>query len=382
MEFHEKLQELRKQKNLTQEELSEILFVSRTAISKWESGRGYPSIDSLKAIAEFFGVTIDELLSNRELICMAEKDSHQKTQHAIGLGYNKYNGQQYYYRKNLQGDIVAILDECGCTRGTYEYDAWGKIIWQGGSELLTINPFRYRGYYYDEETGLYYLNSRYYDPETGRFISPDSLKYLEPTYNNGLNLYAYCLNNPVRYSDPTGCSIVLQFIISLLAYAGYAVVSIWDETVRHDMSSINWNPFNADEDKVIGSSAVSFYKGVPVFRMDGARSGSFFVIGLANHANANDLKHEWGHSVAYWITGPVWGALCYAIPSAAEWGGNHWQGKANYYRRPWEAIADIFGGADTNRNRYNPTTALDREIAIWYLVVASLFGPFSFFFLI
>lgn len=85
MEFHEKLQELRKQKNLTQEELSEILFVSRTAISKWESGRGYPSIDSLKAIAKFFGVTIDELLSNRELICMAEKDSHQKTQHMRDL---------------------------------------------------------------------------------------------------------------------------------------------------------------------------------------------------------------------------------------------------------------------------------------------------------
>lgn len=85
MEFHEKLQELRKQKNLTQEELSEILFVSRTAISKWESGRGYPSIDSLKAITEFFGVTIDELLSNRELICIAEKDSHQKTQHMRDL---------------------------------------------------------------------------------------------------------------------------------------------------------------------------------------------------------------------------------------------------------------------------------------------------------
>lgn len=85
MEFHEKLQELRKQKNLTQEELSEILFVSRTAISKWESGRGYPGIDSLKAIAEFFGVTIDELLSNRELICIAEKDSHQKAQHMRDL---------------------------------------------------------------------------------------------------------------------------------------------------------------------------------------------------------------------------------------------------------------------------------------------------------
>ena len=118
---------------------------------------------------------------------------------AIGLGYNKYNGQKYVYRKNLQGDIVAILDECGCTRGTYEYDAWGNIIWQGGSELLTINPFRYRGYYYDEETGLYYLNSRYYDPETGRFISPDSVNCLEPGAYNGLNLYAYCGNNPVNY---------------------------------------------------------------------------------------------------------------------------------------------------------------------------------------
>jgi len=85
MEFHEKLQELRKQKNLTQEELSEILFVSRTAISKWESGVSHSCIDSLKAIAEFFGVTIDELLSNRELICIAEKDSHQKTQHMRDL---------------------------------------------------------------------------------------------------------------------------------------------------------------------------------------------------------------------------------------------------------------------------------------------------------
>ncbi|WP_373119361.1 helix-turn-helix domain-containing protein [Holdemania massiliensis] len=85
MEFYQKLQELRKQKNLTQEELSEILFVSRTAISKWESGRGYPSIESLKAIAEFFGITIDELLSNRELISIAEKDSHQKNQHMRDL---------------------------------------------------------------------------------------------------------------------------------------------------------------------------------------------------------------------------------------------------------------------------------------------------------
>lgn len=81
MEFNEKLQELRKQKGITQEELAESLYVSRTAISKWESGRGYPNIDSLKIIARFFGVTIDELLSGDELLTIAEEDTKQKEKH-------------------------------------------------------------------------------------------------------------------------------------------------------------------------------------------------------------------------------------------------------------------------------------------------------------
>lgn len=81
MEFNKKLLELRKQKELTQEELAEILFVSRTAISKWESGRGYPNIDSIKAIAKFFEITIDELLSGNELLTIAEEDNRQKEKH-------------------------------------------------------------------------------------------------------------------------------------------------------------------------------------------------------------------------------------------------------------------------------------------------------------
>ncbi|MBQ4090461.1 MAG: helix-turn-helix transcriptional regulator [Clostridia bacterium] len=85
MEFNEKLQTLRKQKELTQEELAEVLFVSRTAISKWESGRGYPNIDSLKAIAKFFGVTIDGLLSGDELLTVAEEDTKQKKKHFCDL---------------------------------------------------------------------------------------------------------------------------------------------------------------------------------------------------------------------------------------------------------------------------------------------------------
>lgn len=87
MEFHEKLQELRRQKGLTQEELAEQLYVSRTAISKWESGRGYPNIESLKAIAKFFSVTVDKLLSTDEALTIAEEDNKRKEKHFLDLVY-------------------------------------------------------------------------------------------------------------------------------------------------------------------------------------------------------------------------------------------------------------------------------------------------------
>ena len=85
MEFHEKLQELRKQKGLTQDQLAEKLYVSRTAVSKWESGRGYPNIESLKAIAKYYGVTVDELLSGEELLTVAEEDTMQKQRRVRAL---------------------------------------------------------------------------------------------------------------------------------------------------------------------------------------------------------------------------------------------------------------------------------------------------------
>lgn len=87
MEFNEKLQELRKQKGLTQEELAALLYVSRTAVSKWESGRGYPNIESLKALAKLFSVTVDTLLSGDELLTIAEEDNKQRQKHVRDLVY-------------------------------------------------------------------------------------------------------------------------------------------------------------------------------------------------------------------------------------------------------------------------------------------------------
>jgi len=125
-----------------------------------------------------------------------------------------HNETQYFYRKDVQGNIIAILDNTGAVVVKYIYDAWGNhaVVDKDGKNIEdpehigNKNPFRYRGYYYDVETGLYYLQTRYYDPETGRFISQDSIEYAESTTVNGLNLYSYCGNNPVMNVDPRGTS--------------------------------------------------------------------------------------------------------------------------------------------------------------------------------
>ena len=112
----------------------------------------------------------------------------------------KVNGAYYYYLYNGHGDVVQVLDVNGIVVNSYSYDEWGNIT----SKTETIeNPIRYAGEYYDEESGLYYLRARYYDPTTGRFISEDSN---EGSITNplSLNLYTYCINNPLIYIDPTG----------------------------------------------------------------------------------------------------------------------------------------------------------------------------------
>ena len=141
-----------------------------------------------------------------------------------------YNGTEYFYVKNAQGDVTGLVSASGTRVVTYTYDAWGNPLTTTGSLATTLgaqNPLRYRGYVYDTETGLYYLQSRYYNPTWGRFISTDKL--IDNRSINGRNVFAYCLNNPVNHIDSNGnmaLSLTIATITSVIAslYVSYVAV--------------------------------------------------------------------------------------------------------------------------------------------------------------
>ena len=135
----------------------------------------------------------------------------------IGL---EFDGTEYYYVTNLQGDIIAILDSNGTCVVEYSYDAWGNCtIIRDTNTIAYINPLRYRGYYYDSDTDLYYLQSRYYDANTGRFINADDAVM---TFAGVTNLFSYCENNPVMRIDPSG-------YVAVNLYATFNIIknAIW-----------------------------------------------------------------------------------------------------------------------------------------------------------
>ncbi|MBU1019771.1 MAG: hypothetical protein KJ847_01040, partial [Firmicutes bacterium] len=124
----------------------------------------------------------------------------------------EYGNKQYFYVRDLQGNIKEVIDNAGTIMVSYKYDAWGNWINKAsasngtslGDTLVAVNPFIYKGYYYDAETDWYYLKSRYYSPLLSRFINMDDTDNLEPGNVDGVNLFAYCGNNPVMHEDESG----------------------------------------------------------------------------------------------------------------------------------------------------------------------------------
>ena len=177
-------------------------------------------VNGIRACKLVKGLETRYITQNNQIICEQNNNGIIIYQYIlnklVGFEYTSTSGtKEYLYIRNIQGDITSIIDTKGNIICTYAYDGYGNhiVLDENGKEDTSLtsighlNPFRYRGYYFDEESGLYYLNNRYYDPETGRFISPDILTILDETKGqiNGLNLYMYCNDNPIMYTDDSGC---------------------------------------------------------------------------------------------------------------------------------------------------------------------------------
>ena len=312
------------------------------------------------------------------------------------IGFKK--GNNYYrYEKNIFGDIIAIYNVM-TLEAKYVYDAFGNVkVFDINNNEITyssnpthigiINPFRYRGYYFDSETNLYYCNARYYVPEWRRWLSIDDVSYIDPNSIDGLNLYAYCLNNPVMHMDPEGefpfftyfgyilgllsYKLFGQVGVSALTYFGACIDSLYDEDVRKGMDAIGWNPLNSNDqlsfNSIKNGALISFYKGVPIFQTKNNfnRSGSFGAIFVHKNENDNNtIKHEYGHIIQMQILGIERYLLFVFAPSALQLGviGD------NYYLKVWELSANIIGGIIPNN-----TTLLDIGVSFAYIYLASCF---------
>ena len=253
----------------------------------------------------------------------------------------KMGNNIYYYITNAQGDVIRVVDIHGNTAAYYKYDPYGKVTHASGSHA-NINPLKYRAYLHDTETSLYYLQSRYYDPEIGRFLNIDAFA----STGQGLlssNVFVYCSNNSINFQDSSGYMMIPADPLK----GGPARPTSKDEATS---SSIIDFICNTDPDKVLQSEGLSFYYGIPVFTIDGERSGSFGAIFLTRTTKdssdgADTLRHEYGHTIQFAKLGVLKYAVCMGLPSWQNWGDNSYYG--DYYNKPWEVMPDVYGGVQS-----------------------------------
>ena len=260
-----------------------------------------------------------------------------------------YDDLLYYYVTNIQGDVVAILDATGAEVVTYTYDAWGNILTIGGSKATTLgqdNPLRYRGYVYDQETGLYYLQSRYYDPEMGRFISADSFTSTGQGFT-GNNMFAYCGNNPVNYLDPEGQDMgaALDWWLSLfLPIAEVEPTIIGEVVVVIGAVVITIYIYSSTEDGSIFSatkeepSVKTDEKGRPVVepgQQPTEKDGYIAPKGGPKQGKTPDGKKGWvDRNGNIWVPQPT--------GSSSAHGGGHWD-----VQGPDGGYINVYPGGDT-----------------------------------
>lgn len=221
-----------------------------------------------------------------------------------------YNGTMYFYVKNLQGDVIRIIDLAGTEVASYVYDAWGNIKdTKGEPTIREINPIRYRGYVYDTETSLYYLQSRYYDPFTGRFLNADIYCDTGTSTPLSTNMFAYCENNPISNADEGGyiaANVIGAVIGGIVGAVGGYFLTNW---LADKLNLHGWkrNVFVWGLSAVIGAAAavIGYFIGPYVAKawsawcakLSGLLKGTFKSIGKITSkkmGHINVSKHLWG----------------------------------------------------------------------------------------
>lgn len=196
------------------------------------------------------------------------------------------DGTSYYFHRNIQGDVVGVYNSSGTKLVTFTYDAYGNCTVSGDESLADYCKIRYRGYYFDTETGLYWVQTRYYNPEWCRWISPDSLSYLDPEAAHGLNLYAYCGDNPVNFIDPTG-----HFLVTIgLILFGFALGTVIGGAANAIEQGIEKGWDNINEEQVFFNALMGGLSGALAFSGVGAITSRVLSAGISFMTSVgNDL---------------------------------------------------------------------------------------------
>lgn len=197
------------------------------------------------------------------------------------------SNKEYYYIKDITGNIIKIKDEEGNSIVEYKYDAYGKVEKTiiENNNVSKYNPFIYKGYYYDEETELYYCNTRYYSPEIGRWISIDDVDYLDPETVSGLNLYCYCMNDPINKYDPSGHFAISLLVGLAVSFVIGSVASAISQYVQY--GDVNWLQAGVDGLFAVASTALA-YTGIGLIGSIAAGAG----MGLAQYTLDSAVFHD------------------------------------------------------------------------------------------
>lgn len=245
------------------------------------------------------------------------------TYDAVGPLSVNFNGTEYFYLKNAQGDVTGLVDSTGAKVVHYTYDPWGKT-WSASGTLATtlgtFNPLRYRGYVYDTETGLYYLNSRYYNPTWGRFINADTTDVLGASLDKAnwdKNLFAYCDNNPIIRIDHGG-QIWMLIGAAVGAFVSGAVSAISQYATT---GSINWKTvgINAAAGAVSGALATTGIGLVASIGANAGLGGAAYVSDQIVNGDEITLDGLVTNTIAGGVGGAIGGSGANAKGLSAAW---------------------------------------------------------------